>query len=330
MSAATEDYNTEFRKYSSIENSYQDWYLKRIISNGLHKECDWLVFEKIDGSNFSFVYNGVEMKFARRGAILGKDERFFDYTGVAERYSQAVIDLYHRLGLSEGSHVNVFGELYGGYYPMIQSAEKPINKNIFYCPQIDFIVFDVFVKEPNDGYGKWLPYDEYAKLLENIPVLEPLFRGSFEDALKFENEFVTKIPVMHGLPEIEDNLAEGVVIKPAIPLHFPSGARVALKNKIERYNEKQTPKKPVAAVAENPILSHPINDYINPQRLDAVISKIGYVTKKDFSRVMKEFSADILEDYRKDHEGEIDDKEEKILKKVVGTMARNVVSKYFA
>jgi uncharacterized protein YlzI (FlbEa/FlbD family) len=47
-----------------------------------------------------------------------------------------------------------------------------------------------------------------------------------------------------ALPELNDNHAEGVVIKPNVSAWFHSGSRVILKNKTERFTEKVTAKAP--------------------------------------------------------------------------------------
>ena len=51
----------------------------------------------------------------------------------------------------------------------------------------------------------------------------------FEECLKYSNLFQTKIPEMYGLEPIENNIAEGVVIKPVKDLRFGNGQRVILK-----------------------------------------------------------------------------------------------------
>jgi Rnl2 family RNA ligase len=316
-----------FKKFPSIENSYQERYTnairKLILSLGYH--IQWLVFEKIDGCNFSFIYDGKEMKCAKRTAILQEGEQFFYYSSVAKRYTPYIIDFYEKLGLTEGATITVFGELYGGYYPGVQTENKHINKNIFYSTEIDFMVFDIRIND-TDGTERWMPYDEYVQLLENVPIVKPLFRGSFEEALKYQHIFITKIPEeMHGLPEIDGNFAEGVVIKAEKPLLNQFGQPYTLKNKHPKFNERNIPSK----TDNKPTLKHPVVAYITEARLSAVVSKMGPVSQADFKRVMPLFTADILEDYRKDNEN-IDDKEVIDVKKIVGSMACDLVKQFLS
>ena len=74
---------------------------------------------------------------------------------------------------------------------------------------------------------------QFIDLAEQFDLLyaKPLFSGSFKDALEYQNDFQTTIPGILGLPEIEDNIAEGVVIKPENAMFFHDGSRLILKNK---------------------------------------------------------------------------------------------------
>ena len=315
-----------FERYSPIENTYQERYINKILDNLLHEKCEWQVFEKVDGANFCFVYDGSKMHCAKRTSILTEGDRFFDYSGVKERYSKHVIDFYEKLKLDKEAIIYVYGELYGGYYPDIESDSKPINKNVYYSPEIDFIAFDVYLKEDPENPGRWMAYEEYVHLLVGVPVIEPLFMGSFQEALDFKHEFITRIPSLHKLPEVEGNLAEGIVIKPTTPLHFKTGERIVLKKKIEKFSEKRIVNKTPRA-AEASLNNHPVIEYITENRLHNVISKLGLVTQRDMGLVMKDFTADILDDYQKEHD--VDAKELKSISKIVGKESINIVKGYF-
>jgi len=43
-----------------------------------------------------------------------------------------------------------------------------------------------------------------------------IFRGTFEECLKYSNSFPSQIFVWMGLSKLEDNIFEGVVIKPVV------------------------------------------------------------------------------------------------------------------
>jgi len=43
-----------------------------------------------------------------------------------------------------------------------------------------------------------------------------IFRGTFEECLKYSNSFSSQVFVWMGLSKLEDNIFEGVVIKPVV------------------------------------------------------------------------------------------------------------------
>ena len=39
----------------------------------------------------------------------------------------------------------IYGELFGGIYPDINTGFKPVQKGIYYSPSIHFIAFDIYI-----------------------------------------------------------------------------------------------------------------------------------------------------------------------------------------
>jgi hypothetical protein len=68
-------------------------------------------------------------------------------------------------------------------------------------------------------------------------LLTPL--GTFNEVIKFDVEnFVTTLPAIFGLPPIENNIAEGLVLKLAGANAFTGkGSRVIIKLKSDRFKE---------------------------------------------------------------------------------------------
>lgn len=318
-----------FHKFSEIENTYQKAYLSKITDYGYDKQCDdWLVFEKVDGSNFSFVYDGNTIQHAKRTDIITDPKSFFDYSVVSQKYDDKIRLVFSHLHeiYPNLTCLNLFGELYGGGYPNTPPTHKPINKNIYYCSHIDFIAFDILVQFSDKK--EWMAYDEFSPILEKVqlPYLKPLFRGSFQEVLQFPNQFLTTIPKLHGLPDIDQNFAEGVVIKPAKNMHFNNGSRIILKNKIDKFSEKRPRVKSEKEETLNPKFAT-ISDYITENRLHAVVSKMGILTEKDFGKLMKEFCGDIIKDFQKDVP-DLTEKEIKEIGKLINKDAQNLVRKY--
>jgi hypothetical protein len=123
----------------------------------------------------------------------------------------------------------VAGEIFGGSYPSKEVAAvknaSVVQRGIWYCPHNDFYAFDL-----HDGTG-YLDVDLATAVLKECGFFYalPLFRGTLADALKYPNTFVTTIPALFKLPALADNIAEGVVIKPAVDKKFSNGNRVVFK-----------------------------------------------------------------------------------------------------
>ena len=59
------------------------------------------------------------------------------------------------------------------------------------------------------------------------------FVGLLDDCLAYPHVFPTAIPAELGLPPIEGNLCEGIIINPLTPIILPDDTRVAVKMKRE-------------------------------------------------------------------------------------------------
>ena len=128
--------------------------------------------------------------------------------------------------------IQVFGEFFGGGYKGYKSTESRIQKGIDYTPNHEFYAFDILVGYEN-GEFKYLGVDECNNLFETFGLFynKELFRGTLDECLAYNPIFISTIGPRLGYPEIEDNFAEGVVIKPVTPLYFANGERIIIKNK---------------------------------------------------------------------------------------------------
>jgi len=312
----------EFFKYSSIENSYRTREVDSIRQ--YFPQERFLVEEKIHGSNFSLYYDGNELKCAKRSSFIGENANFFQFQKIRDENKSSLISLYQDI-CKEGEVLTVCGELAGGFYnhPDVEkvSGVSKVQSGVQYSPNLFFYVFDVKVNE------KFLDIHQRNTLLEKHGFFyaRPLFEGNLEECLKYPNDKITTIPRLLGLPDIEDNIMEGVVIKPIQCLRFTTGERVILKNKNERFGEKVSRHKHVEKVEEP--MNEPLKkvyeesfNYVNENRLRNVISKIGQVTQKDFGLLQKEMNLDVLEEMEKDDIGlsGLDDADRKKFNKLIG------------
>ena len=308
----------EFKKYSSIENSYNREFMESVVAQ-VPPNTVWVVQEKVHGANTSFLCDGRDVKFAKRTSLLADDEKFYDFPKLIERYKDRVLSLFKAVkGLHpEVTAISVFGELFGGHYPHKDVQRVPnvslIQKGVCYCPGHDFYGFDIYIFT-EDG-ARYLPVDEVNQLFETNGFFfaKTLFRGSLSECLKQPNAFQSRIAEWLGLPPIEDNICEGVVIRPIEPLYLRNGDRVIIKNKNERFAEKKSVKKRNKLFAEPVPFSETLKSllseveaYVTENRLANVVSHIGEVHfPKDFGKVMGLFSKDVLEDFLKEHSGKL-------------------------
>lgn len=326
----------EFKKYHSIENSYRKRFIDKIVEEG-HSGLEYVVQEKIHGANFSFWMDQAKTECAKRSAFVKEGEGFFDFQDVKKKYYQNMRDLFQSFYNEGASVVAVFGELYGGEYPhpdIPKNNQKAIQKGVYYAPYQDFIAFDLKLD------GLYMSVDFANEVFEKfgIPYVKTLFRGSLDDCLAYDNEYQTTISKEHDLPEIEGNVCEGNVIRPVDPVFMWSGERLILKNKNEKFTEKQKQKpkgkqkKQVNISAEAKGAIDLASQYITENRLRNVLSKFGEVGQKDFGKVMGLFTQDIIEDFMKDNEDmleSLEKKERKMVTKSVGQNAAKLLRSNF-
>ena len=66
----------EFKKYKSIENSYQDGFISSIIEQGFG-DLEFVIQEKVHGANLSFITDGQNILSAKRTELILDSEEFY-------------------------------------------------------------------------------------------------------------------------------------------------------------------------------------------------------------------------------------------------------------
>ena len=304
----------KFKKYSSIENTYRQRTINHIIQQGL-SDGKWQVTEKIHGCNFSMWRNREEFKFAKRSSFTDGD--FYNCQEVVDKYKLNMHRLWQTIRNNGGFEVTVFGELYG---PGIQTG-------VYYSDEKDFAAFDIMVD------GELLsPVATYNMCIAHrIPHVPVIGYFEFQEALKHSPEFNSI------LGNKEDNISEGVVIKPMSPKFFKNGGRVILKNKSKKFSETNGTQKPkksnnVTLTEDTLKVVEVISTYINENRLRNVISKIGQVSQKEFAKVSGLLTQDAIQDYEKDLGTPLTDllgDERKTAYKAIGNVSSMLLREHF-
>lgn len=322
----------QFKRYNSIENSYRDKFIYQIQEQGL-SDGEWVVTEKIHGANFSVHYDGETVRFAKRSGFIGDDENFMGCQTIKDYLNNLIKAVYQHF--DDDSTLSIYGEICGGYYN--DRSNNPycvrVQKEVKYHPDNRFLVFDIQVN------GCFVDQDLFDELYNHYGFMRvpELFRGSFTECLNHSNQFQTQVPALFGLPEIEDNICEGIVIKPVTPKYLEDGTRVILKSKNEKFSEKRSEKE--EKIGQTNILSpaaeeeyQNIKTYITENRLKNVLSKIGTLTHKDFGKLLGEFVQDVLGDYYKDLTEApvfIEKAEQKLVNKLINRTAANLIRPNF-
>lgn len=330
---------TEFKKYSSIENSFNEVYMHHVFEE-MPEDLLYVVQEKVHGTNTSFLCDGTTIQFAKRTAVLAEDEKFYDFQQIVAALREQVLALSNEAMMIDGAtSVCIFGELFGGLYKhpdvVVDHKVQQIQKGICYTPQHGFYGFDIYIF--TEEGGRYLSVEETNTLFEKHGFFyaKTLFCGKLKECLEYPNAFDSKISGWLGFPQVEDNICEGVVIRPVVPMFLRNGSRVIIKNKNERFSEKNVRKGNKRFEQLTPVnpkvkeLLDVASCYATEARLINVLSHIGEVDlSRDFGKIVGLFSKDLLEDFLKEHQMEynlLEAAEQKILKKEINKLAVVIV-----
>lgn len=308
-----------FIEYASIENHYQTRTLDlvRRHDNG----TPWCATEKVHGSNFSATTDGVKVKWGKRSSYIGDAGlcQFNNSHFVKDKYQSCILALFQTLQSTFGYQmIRVFGELCGGKYTGVKSTHgkpiKPVQQGVEYCPNIEFVVFDIVVCKDKDSKDKDSKEYAYLDVTDTIRLcaehglvsVKILHTGSLDDMLMLNPEFDTTVPEYWDLSPLPNNYAEGYVIRPISYYHTPIG-RLILKHKSKRFSEKSEKKIKTSVVNLNHHLANKddVNEvvdeictYINSNRRDCVMSKMSEDEKQNTKIVRGMVIKDALNEFK--------------------------------
>lgn len=332
----------KFKKYPSIENSYQEKHMNYLREHGFARpDKVWCVTEKLHGSNLGIYCDENECRTASRNNLLQEkdSDAFYKFVQIKEKVYEQVVNIfkYFDITLDEVNNIVVYGELFGGAYPHPEvernTKVSSVQKGVFYSPNIHFHIFDIMVVYDN-GTEIFIDYDFVTHLCKMmlIPYCEILFIGTMDECLAYANNNKSTIPGILGLPEIEDNIMEGTVVKPIKAEFLKCGSKVVLKNKNEKFKEKNSEKKhqktPVEVSKNSQEVIDMIATYITENRLDSVESKLGEIEQHKIGDFIREFVRDVFEDASKEGTwNPLSKDERKVVNKFVSTECKKLIFK---
>lgn len=318
----------KFIHYPSIENTYNT---KAIEYINLHNDNTlmWNATEKIHGANFSATTNGKIVKWGKRSSYIGDEglTSFYNSQYIKEKYSNNILNLFNTLKAEHKStdieYIRLYGEICGGGYTNVKTSHpksiKMVQKQIMYSPDIEFIVFDICVKTDYERYMNMTIVNNLCSE-HNIPSVPILHVGTLAELMELSPIFQTTIPSLFSLPDLPNNMAEGYVFKPNTETYSGGHSRTILKHKSPAFTEKADNKVRIPVTISITEKHHEIIDkicmYINENRINNVISKIGdietWITKKLIGTILQDVLKDALKDLTEE-EIEFYKKEKKII-----------------
>lgn len=261
---------------------------------------------------------------------------------VVEKYEDAIqTALYDQLReqfLAENkgdiAYVRVFGELFGGKYEGHKVKHRAIQKEVSYCPDIEFIVFDIEYLIASSERDEKLDVMESEKKIDgdddeslesmishfltpsevitlcqscNVPALNILHSGTLDEMMALDNVFQSTLPsTFFGLPPMKsNNEAEGYVLKPKSQVFYkPDKTRILLKHKNPKFTESKTTEKSKVNTntgtnefTENEaVVFEELKEFINENRINAVLSKLDENMRSKRKAVYFLISNDAFED----------------------------------
>lgn len=332
----------DFKKYTSIENSYREAYIEKVRESLNFLGCPNMLFsvsEKVDGCNTSVITDGSgQIMTGKRGSVLAPEDKFYGFQDFAERILKGgVIGIMEQLNKKNNiKQIQVFGEFFGGGYEGYKSTVPKIQKGIQYCPDHQFYAFDILVSDGEKSI--YLGVDECNSLFEEFGFFynKELFRGTLDECLAYDPIFISTIGERLGYPRLENNYAEGVVIKPIEDIRFANGERIIIKNKNPKFNEFEKSEKKEKVQVEhsdtcNELVSV-IGQYVTEARINNVVSHLGELEMpKQMGLLIKEFSADTLDEFTKDHPeyNDLSSNEQRVVNKELNRLAVDIIKRKF-
>jgi hypothetical protein len=228
----------------------------------------WVAQEKIHGAQLVLGASASRVRIGKRKAWLEDADAFFGWQLFRPDLERAGRELFELLR-AEAQTLYFYGELFGGHYPhpdvVPVAGVSAVQTGVWYAPGIHWALFDAVRvydsdqplereasphggRRPSTGgfqgrVGERAPdfvaADELAEAAARVGVLTPpvLAQGRKNEVAGTPVRFVSKVPELLGLPRIEGNFAEGIVVKHTGSVS--AAERGIVKRKIDEFDEKR-------------------------------------------------------------------------------------------
>lgn len=316
---------SEFSGYEKMPNNLKKLGLNENDFSQMEK-LKWVVTEKVHGANFSFIYENGNLKFAKRKEYLNWTDDFFGFQLVVSKLEDNILRLFEHLSSEiAGEKYIVYGELFGGKYPHPEVDQVPglhaIQTGVYYTPSIEFCAFDIAIETNGPDSKYYLDYETSVACFNQFGIFhaQPLFIGKFNEAMNFNIRMNSAVPKEFNLPELQDNLIEGVVIKPFNQTDNSLFSRPVIKLKNPEFDEEDKFHEAekwsfipdVSSKTEDlSFITDELRNYVTLNRLKSAVSKIGELDMNNplrISEIKAEFLEDVITDFNENNDDLLND-----------------------
>lgn len=276
-----------FIKYPSIEPHYREKFINFFISlyPKLLRET-FIVQEKIHGSNIQLMfYPGQEFKIASREQLIAEDNGFYNIRGTLKDYEE-VIKKFTQFSEGLGVNLNVYCELFG------------------HQKEVDYGRKGIAIIDIRKDKLMFSPC-ETEELVDSLGISRSLCVPVLAIVKGLEAALEVSIEMSTILNPVEDNLMEGVVIKPYYKVYYsPVGETFLIKKKNEKFKENKSKKKKVPKIVDSELadLHEKFLEYLTKNRIVNIFSKHGEIQKpSEIGKYIQLVISDAVDDFMKDY-----------------------------
>lgn len=220
-----------YTKINTLYKRYREGDLKNCIILGDYSDKEteylkdnlWLCFEKIDGTNMSYYWDGHNREIhgkSESAQIPPHLQKKMEELVTPEMLAEVFPIKYDENGNELPMNIRIYGE---GYGSKIQKGGGRYISN-----DTDFIVFDINI----DGW--WLTTDAVSEIAEKLGLKTVPFVD--EMTIPEAEEYVKK-GFISAVSEDRTYKAEGLVCRPKVPLFNRRGERIIVKIKTCDYEQ---------------------------------------------------------------------------------------------
>lgn len=316
-----------FLSYPSITNFKQS-VLNKLLNGSLSENdmnTEFVITEKVHGSNFGFIFtptvktnNPLQHDYpfefcacqSRNEILSTEKDTFFGgaWKGLLNmKYLTKLVSLVSRLVGEQTNNIHQV-VLYGEFAGVLPNGSMVQKEVIYQDMTVYFFDLMILNKQGEVSFlDKKLLFTELAREeytsrgIQSVPVLHyvTVQTEKLEDIL-LNNSFASLIN------PVEDNICEGIIFEPVIPVYHHGSKHFVYKNKNEIYTEKRNEKhKKVVKVDvkisdEEKQIFNVFLQYINQNRLSNVVSHYGFNDVKTLGANFGKLKTALFEDVKKD------------------------------